>query len=129
MVAVAPAFKALVTADRRYSDACWRKTTTSTTEGVVNGTGQTSGRILMRDGGSEIAQYTSETVWRGHFEGDTTHRNEEAPTCRAIASDIRELSSRVAAAMDGVDRELASPPSVYQSIREEVFARLASELW
>ena len=113
MVAVAPAFKALAAADRRYREACGQ-------------TGQSSDRSAQS--GYEIRQYTSETAWRGHFEGGT-HRNEETPTCRAIANDIRDLSSRVAAAMDGVDRELASPPPVNQSIREEVFARLASELW
>jgi tetratricopeptide (TPR) repeat protein len=113
MVAVAPALKALVAADRRYREACRQ-------------TGESADP--SRQSGYGIRQYTSETAWRGHFEGGT-HGNEETPTCRTLANDIRDLSARVATAMDGVDRELASGPPVNPSVREEVFARLASELW
>jgi tetratricopeptide (TPR) repeat protein len=114
MVAVAPALKSLVAADRRYREGCGQA-------------GQTSGPT--RQGGYDIGQYISETAWRGRFEAATIQRNEETPTCRALAGEIRALSSRLAAAMDGVDRELASAPPVNPSVMEEVFARLASELW
>jgi tetratricopeptide repeat protein len=129
MAAIAPAVRDLMAARRRYRDACWRKTTTTTTEGQVTGYAETSGRILDRSGGFEIGRYTSETNWTGRMTSLTTLANEETPTCRAIASDIRSLAPRVAGAMDGADTELASPPSVYPGIREEVFARLAAELW
>jgi hypothetical protein len=108
MVAAAPTLKALLAADRRFRDACGQ-------------TGPVAGYATGR--------YTSEAAWRSRFERETAHANDETPDCRAIAGQIRDLSSRLAAAMDGVDRELASPPPVNPTVREEVFARLASELW
>jgi len=88
-----------------------------------------AGSILNRTGQYEMAQYASQTSWSGRWRGYSTLENEDTPTCRAIASDIRDLASRAAAAMDGMDDELASPPSVYPGISEEVFARLVQELW
>jgi tetratricopeptide (TPR) repeat protein len=121
MVAVAPAYRSLVTADRRYRAACRPNATAPTAEGA--------GGIRTRDGRYEIGRYTSEAAWRGRFAGATLERNDETPACRALASEVRALSSRMAAAMDGVDAALASPPPVDEALREEVFARLASEVW
>jgi tetratricopeptide repeat protein len=129
MAAVAPAVKAFLVADRRYRDSCRGKTTTSRNEGEVTGSTLTSGSILDRTGQYEIGRFNGESSWSGRWQGYSTLKNEDTAACRTIASDMSSLAARVASAMDGVDTELASPPSVYPGIREEVFAKLAQELW
>jgi tetratricopeptide (TPR) repeat protein len=114
MVAIAPTYRALVAADRRYRNVCGEP-------------GQTSDPT--RPGRYEVKEYTSETAWGRRFVGDAVQGSVDTPTCRTLAADIRALSAKVAAAMDGVDGRLASPPPVNPTTTEVVFAQLASELW
>lgn len=49
--------------------------------------------------------------------------------CRELAASIARYQAIVDHALDGVDRELAQPPSVYPGVAAEVRAQLEEELW
>jgi hypothetical protein len=117
MVTVAATLKALAAADHRYGLTCREK-------GAV-----ARGILTHGAGGNAIRQYRSEEAWQGHFQTDMSRRSDETPACRALSGEIRALASQASAAMNGVDAQLAAAPGVSPDVREEVFARLASELW
>jgi tetratricopeptide (TPR) repeat protein len=107
MAAVAAAAKAYRSAARRYLEASCR----------------------YRPGAFEVGRYNSEADWIRRMRGDAASENDATPDCRAIAGEMRALGPRIAAAMDGADAQLASPPPVSRPIREEVFGKLVQELW
>lgn len=107
MAAVADAVKVYRSAARRYQEASCR----------------------YRPGAFAVGRYLSEADWSRRMRGDSVMDDDDTPACRAIARDMRALAPRIASALDGADAELASPPPVSRPIREEVFARLAQELW
>jgi tetratricopeptide (TPR) repeat protein len=118
-------FKASV---RRFEDACLGKYQVSDIEGSTQGSGGTTGAVKTRSG-RIVGYFNSQSSWEERFSGISVRSNMDTPECRLLESDIRNLAARLAAAMKGVDTELAMPPSVYPGIREEVFRQLAAELW
>jgi hypothetical protein len=46
-----------------------------------------------------------------------------------MASDIKGLMAKVSGALKGVDSQLAVAPAVSPTVRDEVFGKLAQELW
>lgn len=112
MSAVAASVKTFKAGLRRYEDACAGKTT------------------VKRIDPEEADHYRSEARWNDYWGGMVVVvHNEETPECRALASDVDAAADHIVGSMAGADNELAMPPSVYPGIREEVFSRLADELW
>ena len=127
MSSIAIQAKQLAVARRRYTDACAGKTRSTTTDGVRQGRGAgVAGPVDVGSGGGRI---WSEWAWVEQWRARDTQRNEETVECRTIASDIDRLSENVGAVLDGCEQALAEHPAVYRGIREDVFSRLAGELW
>lgn len=129
MSAVANSMKQFRAQLRRYEAACRGKSTAKVTEGTTYGSGSGSGTVHDADTGDRVATFTSESSWAESFRGVTWSSNEDTPACRSLDSDIDVLAGGIAGAMAGADAELARPPSVYAGIRDEVYKRLAAELW
>jgi Tetratricopeptide repeat len=138
MSSVAKPVKDFDAAYQHYMDACAGKTTVRKASGATTGTTGTIGSAQgtwVRDDArgtwslEDAGHYRSESRWNEYWDGVTVLRNEDTPECRVIYSDLESLAAHVLGAMAGADNELASPPSVYPGIREEVFGRLADELW
>jgi tetratricopeptide (TPR) repeat protein len=124
MTSAAPAIRELEQIWQQYMDACYRKTTTHYTR--ADGS---SGTVVKTWSGQEPGSYGSEAQWDRYWTSATTHRNEDTPECLGLAGRINGLADSLRAVMNGADHELAMPPSVYPGVREEVFDRLADELW
>jgi tetratricopeptide (TPR) repeat protein len=128
MSAIAADARQLTVVRQRYTDACQGKVTSTVADGVRHGRGVgVSGTIDPARGGD--TRTWSEWSWVEEWRSQQTQRNEETVECRTIASDIDRLSGKVAAVLDGSAREMDRHPAVYRGIREEVFTRLAGELW
>lgn len=123
MASAAPAIHQFQQSWQEYMDACYQKTTTTFTRSD----GSTG--TVVRSAAGQPGSYGSEAQWDRYWTSATTHRNEDTPECQGLAGRINNLASSLMAMMDGADRELAMPPSVYPGVREEVFDRLADELW
>jgi hypothetical protein len=129
MEAVASEARQLQQVRRQYDDACLGRTTATTQDGVRSGHAVTVSGSHNPNTGREGPRRWSETSWVERWRTVDTTRNEETPQCRALASDIAAYSSAVSGVLAGFESVLASPPSVYPGIREEVFYRLVGELW
>jgi hypothetical protein len=79
--------------------------------------------------GREILTYGSEAAWVQNWSVPENVAFDTSPQCVTLASDIKGLTAKVAGALRGVDRQLAVAPAVYPAVKEEVFGKLAQELW
>lgn len=79
--------------------------------------------------GRETLIYGSESAWVQNWAVPEGVAFDTSPQCATLASDLKALVTKVSGALRGVDRQLAVAPAVYPTVREEVFGKLAQELW
>jgi hypothetical protein len=79
--------------------------------------------------GRESLTYGNESSWLQSWAMPEGVAFDTSPQCVTLASDLKGLLAKVSGALRGVDRQLAAPPAVDPAVREEVFGKLAQELW
>ena len=79
--------------------------------------------------GRETLTYGSESAWVQNWAVPEGVAFDTSPQCVSLASDLKGLVVKVSGALRGADKQLAVAPAVYPTVREEVFGKLAQELW
>jgi hypothetical protein len=128
MQAAAGDARRLEAARQRYAEACESQGTVSRSTDALREGRQRSVRARMdlaQDGaGRSWADWT--WVQERRLPPSTEGQSAE---CRALAGDVNRFANVVDGALGRSEDALAKPPAVYRGVREEVFTRLADELW
>ena len=127
MVATTADARSLVAARRRYAETCEGKSTVSrASDGLREGRARTvRGRIgFGREG---TGRSWSDWTWVEERRVPATELR--SAECEALAAEVDRRADAVAESLGRTETGLTQPPAVYRGIREEVFDRLATELW
>jgi hypothetical protein len=139
MVAAAQMIQQLRALNRRYYDACYRRSTVTIHEGagehVGITSGQGSGNTTVRDAwGQVVGRGTDEFGWtsvrtqRQHWTEVSAVDNATTPQCRVIVSDVDDLLRHIGPIMEDAERE-AVRQNIWTWLQRDVPDKLAAELW